>query len=149
MKYDKKDFHVAPKEGDWGVRLAGGELDPDVFTTRGEAIEFGKEIAREQNVCLVVHSQDGKFEEFDCRPEIRNQHVVHKGHQWAVVEAGGKEISKIFPNKGAAMAHAYDLAVKYSVCMLVHDKDGKFKSVECAPDAHPGILEIIRMKLKR
>ena len=45
------------------------------------------------------------------------------------------------------MAHAYDIATKHDVCMLVHDKDGKFKSVTCSPNRSPGILQIVRMKM--
>lgn len=148
MRKDFKDFHVVPKQGDWAVKLAGSSMEPDHFPTRGEAVEYAREIAKEQHVCMVIHAEDGKFEDFDCKPEIKNQHVVAKSGYWAVVAAGGKDVSKIFTTKGEAMAHAYEIATMHNVCMLIHDKSGKFKSVTCPPDGHPGILEVMRMKLK-
>lgn len=148
MTKDFKDFHVVPKQGSWAVKLAGSSMEPESFTTRGEAIESAREIAEDHHVCMVVHDEEGKFEDFDCKPEIRNQHVVAKHGLWGVVAAGGKEVSKTFTTKGAAMAHAYEIATEHSVCMLVHDKSGKFKSVTCPADGHPGILEVVRMKLK-
>jgi len=148
MKIEKKDFHVVPKSGKWAVELAGGLVEPDVFDTKGEALEYAREIAEDQHVCMVVHDEEGKFEEFDHDPKTKEQHVVHKDHHWAVIAAGGKDVSGVFPTKGAALAHAYKIATEHDVCMLVHDKHGKFKSVTCPPDGHPGILQVLRMKTK-
>ena len=152
MKEDKKDMtkgaqHIAPNKEMWGVKPVGGKRASKKFKTRGEAVEYAKELAVKHNVCMVVHDKDGKFERFDCKPEIKNQHVVEKDGSWAVIAEGGKEISKIFSNKGSAMAHAYDIASKHDVCMLVHGDDGKFKSVACSPNRSPGILQIVRMKM--
>jgi hypothetical protein len=152
-KEDKKelkkttDKHVVPSKRMWAVRPAGSRKVSKKFETRGEATEYAKELAVKHNVCMVVHDKEGKFERFDCKPEIRNQHVVKKDGSWAVIAEGGKEISQIFTNKGSAMAHAYDIAVKHDVCMLVHDNEGKFKSVACSPNRSPGILEVVRMKM--
>lgn len=148
MKIQKKDFHVVPEKGEWGVELAGGLVEPELFKTKGEALEYAREIAEEQRVCMIVHDDEGKFSEFDHNPRVREQHVVHKGHHWGVIAAGGKDVSGVFPTKGAAMAHAYQIASEHNVCMLVHDKHGKFKSVECPADGHPGILQILRMKTR-
>lgn len=140
--------HVVPREEGWGVKPAGGERAIKIFPSRGEAVEFAKELAKKHDVCMVVHDEESKFQKFNCKKEIRNQHVVPKWGSWAVIEAGGEEISKLFPNKGAAMAHAYDIATRNKVCMLAHDKDGKFKSVACSPNRDPGILQVFRMMMK-
>jgi len=140
--------HVVPRDEGWGVIDAKGLRASKVFLSKGEAIEFAKELAIRHKVCMVIHDEEGKFEKFECKPEIRDQHVVQKGDNWAVVEENGKYISKTFKRKGAAMAHAYQLAVDHDVCMLVHDENGKFQSVSCGHDNTPGILELIRMKLK-
>jgi len=142
------DKHVVPRENGWGVKAAGGKKASKIFPTKAEATQYAKELAIKHKVCMVLHEENSKFEKFDCKPEIRNQHVVPKEGTWAVVSAGGKEISKLFGRKGAAMAHAYDIAARNNVCMLVHDSAGKFKSVACAPDKSPGILELVRMKVK-
>lgn len=152
MDEDAMHKHVVPrKQGRWAVKTAGGEKASKVFKTRESAIMYAKDLVVKHNVCMVLHDPDSKFEGFDCADAVRtrNQHVVMKEGGWAVVTAGGKEISNIFPSKGAAMAHAYDIATKQNVCMIVHDKKGKFKSVTCGPDGTPGILEVVRMKLKR
>jgi hypothetical protein len=140
--------HVISNKGIWGVKSSGGVRASKRFGTKGEAVEYAKEIAIRQKVCMVVHDSQGKFEKFDCTPEVRNQHVVQNAGNWAVIEAGGKNVSGIFANKGSAMAHAYDIATRHNVCMLVHDKMGNFKSVTCPSSGSPGILEIFRMKLK-
>lgn len=145
-KLDNK--HVVPKAGGWGVMDAKGLKASKVFKMKGEAIAYAKELAKKHKVCMVIHDEDGKFGQFECKPEIKDQHIVKKGASWAVVEENGEHISKLFANKGAAMAHAYDLATKHNTCMLVHDEDGRFKSVSCGPDNKPGILEIVRMKLR-
>lgn len=140
--------HVVPRKNGWAVKSAGSKRASKIFDTKGEAIEYAKELALKYDVCMMVHDQDGRFEEFDCEPNIGDQHVVKKGEMWAVIERGGKHISKIFERKGAAMAHAYDLAERHGSCMLVHDDEGNFKSVSCPPEEAPGILEVIRMKTK-
>ena len=151
MIEEKKDTksaqHVVPTREAWGVKPAGGKRASKKFKTKGEAVMYAKELAAKHNVCMVVHDKEGKFERFDCKPEIKDQHVVEKDGSWAVIAEGGKEISRIFSNKGSAMAHAYDIASKHDVCMLVHGKDGQFKSVACSPNRSPGILQIVRMKM--
>ncbi|MBW6461843.1 MAG: DUF2188 domain-containing protein [DPANN group archaeon] len=78
----------------------------------------------------------------------RHEHVVPREDGWAVVTAGGSYIDKAFKRKGAAMAYAYDIATKNDVCMLVHDSEEKFKSLECPDDGTPKILTLVRMKTK-
>ena len=139
--------HIVPASEMWGVRPAGGRKSSRRFEQRGQAIEYAKELAVRHNVCMVVHDKEGKFESFDCKPEIKSQHVVLKDGSWAVIAEGGKEISGLFNSKGSAMAHAYDIATRHNVCMLVHDRDGNFQSVTCPKSGTPGILEIIRMRI--
>jgi hypothetical protein len=139
--------HVVPKEdGNWGVKTAGTEKASKIFENKSEALGYAKGLARKHNVCMVVHDEKGKFNDFDCDLKVSNQHVVKRGDQWAVISAGGKEVTGVFDRKGAAMGHAYDLASNNGVCMLVHDKNGKFSSVKCPADGEPGILEVFKMK---
>jgi hypothetical protein len=144
----KMNEHVVPKEdGSWGVKTAGSENAHKVFNNKEHALGYAKGIAKEHNVCMVVHDEDGKFNNFDCKLDFTNQHVVKKGNQWAVISAGGNEVNGIFDRKGAAMGHAYKIASDNDVCMLVHGKDGKFKSKRCPSDGEPGVLEVFRIKL--
>jgi len=144
----KKHEHVVPREEGWAVRAAGSERPSSIFQTRAEAIDYAKELAQKHNVCMVVHDDEGKFKEFDCKPEFKNRHVVKDAQGWAVIAEGGSEVERIFETKGAAMAYAYELAAKHNVCTLVHSKDGKIESKECSPEDHPGILEVFYTNLK-
>jgi hypothetical protein len=148
MAKNKKDEHVVKKKDGWAVRVAGSERSTKVFKTRAEAVDFGKDLAKKHNVCMVVHDEKGKFEEFDCKPEFKNQHVVKKEPGWGVVSEGGESVERIFETKGAAMAYAYELADRHNVCMLVHTDDGKFESKTCPKNELPGVLEIFKIKLQ-
>ena len=68
MAKKKKDEHIVQKKDGWAVRAAGSERSTKIFSTRAEAIDFGKDLAKKHNVCMVVHDENGKFEEFDCKP---------------------------------------------------------------------------------
>jgi hypothetical protein len=145
---EKKHEHIVHRKEGWAVRSAGSERPSSIFTTRAEAIDYARELAIKHNVCMVVHDEDGKFKEFNCKPEFKNRHVVKKGAGWAVIAEGGSEVEQIFETKGAAMAYAYELAEKHNVCALIHSKDGKIESKDCSPEDHPGILEVFYMNLQ-
>lgn len=136
--------HVVPRKNGWGV--LGGKKASKVFMMKGEAMTYAKDLALRHNVCMVVHDEAGKFEKFECNPEMKDQHVIKKGANWAVVEERGEYISKYFDNKGSAMAYAYDLVTKHDLCMYIHDEEGKFQSVTCNPNS-PGLFQMLRMKL--
>jgi len=140
--------HILPTREGWAVRAAGSEQTSKIFQTRAEAVHYAKEVAIQHNVCIVIHDEEGKFEDFHCKSDVKNQFVMKKEQGWAVIAEGGNEVEKIFNRKGEAMAYAYDLATKHNVCMLIHDKEGNFQSKICPPDGYPGILEVFRMKLK-
>ena len=144
----KMNEHVIPTKNGWAIKVAGGKRASKIFDNKSEALDHAIGLAMKHDVCMVIHDEDSKFEKFVCKPQTGNQHVVLRDNTWAVINAGGKEVSQTFQNKGAAMAHAYDVATKNKVCMLVHDKDGKFKSVTCPPDGNPGIIELIRINMK-
>jgi hypothetical protein len=148
LEKEKKHEHIVHRKDGWAVRTAGSERPSSLFKTRAEAIDYARELAKKHNVCMVVHDEEGKFEEFDCKPEFKNRHVVKKGSGWGVIAEGGAEVEQIFDTKGAAMAYAYELAEKHNVCALVHSEDGKIESKDCSPEDHPGILEVFYMNLK-
>ena len=149
MSEIERHQHITPRGGEgWAVRTAGSERASKIFQTRVEAIDYARELAVKHKVCMVVHDEDGQFEEFECDPEFRNKHVRKDTEGWAVIAEGGEEVSQIFRTKGAAMAYAYDMATKHDVCTLVHGNDGKIQSKTCPPEGHPGILDVFRMKLK-
>ena len=148
MAKKKKDEHIVQKKDGWAVRVAGSERSTKIFPTRVEAIDFGKDLAKKHKLGMVVHDENGKFEDFDCKPEFRNKHVVKKEPGWGVISEGGNEVERIFKTKGAAMAYAFELADRHNVCLLVHTKNGKFESKTCTKNELPGVLDIFKIKLK-
>lgn len=59
----KKGQHVVPSGGRWSVRRAGSARASGTYATQHEAIERGREIARNQRTELYVHGTDGRIRE--------------------------------------------------------------------------------------
>lgn len=59
----KRNQHVVPTEGGWAVKRAGSSKATKVFQTQQEAIERGREIARNQRSELLIHGRDGRIRE--------------------------------------------------------------------------------------
>jgi len=60
---EKKNEHIFHRENGWAVKAAGSERPSSIFETRGEAVDYARELAKKHNVCMVVHDEEGKFEE--------------------------------------------------------------------------------------
>jgi hypothetical protein len=110
------------------------ELSQDLEMEKEECAPAGYH--EESEMCIPA--------KFDNKLTVLDQHVIKKGNEWAVVTEG-ENVAKTFPNKGSAMAYAYETATKSDSCMLVHYEDGRFRSIACPPDGNPGILEVVRM----
>ncbi|MCG8461694.1 MAG: DUF2188 domain-containing protein, partial [Holophagales bacterium] len=53
-------FHVEPKNGDWVVKAENGEMPPEIFPTKKDALTAGRAAARSQVPSrLVIHNMDG------------------------------------------------------------------------------------------
>lgn len=61
----KRNQHIVPHEDGWAVRSAGSQRATSIHDTQGEAIEVGREIARNQGTELFVHGRDGRIRERD------------------------------------------------------------------------------------
>lgn len=58
-----KNQHVVPHDGEWAVKKEGSGRATTVVPTQKEAIEKAKEIAKNQNVELLIHGRDGQIRE--------------------------------------------------------------------------------------
>jgi len=73
----KKNQHIVPTENGWGIRGEGNSRLTKVTPTKAEALEVGKEIAKNQGVELFIHGKDGKIQDRDsygndpCPPKDR------------------------------------------------------------------------------
>ncbi|MDE0555848.1 MAG: DUF2188 domain-containing protein [Candidatus Poribacteria bacterium] len=61
----KRNQHVVPHEDGWAVRGAGSQRASSVHRTQREAIDAGREIARNQNSELLIHGRDGRIRKRD------------------------------------------------------------------------------------
>ena len=58
-----RNQHVVPHSEGWAVKPAGGQRASSVHETQAEAIEQGREIARNQQSELLIHGRDGRIRE--------------------------------------------------------------------------------------
>ena len=57
----KRVYHVSKREdGEWQVKFAGGEKAIKLFKTQKEALEYSKEMTKNQKGALLVHNSKGK-----------------------------------------------------------------------------------------
>lgn len=61
----KRNQHVVPHEDGWAVKGANSERASSVHDTQREAIDRGREIARNQKTELLIHGRDGRIRERD------------------------------------------------------------------------------------
>ena len=60
-----RNQHVVPHDRGWAVRGAGSQRASSVHRTQQEAIDAGREIARNQGSELLIHRKDGRIRERD------------------------------------------------------------------------------------
>lgn len=61
----KKNQHVVPDNGRWSVKPENGQRASRTFDTQKEAIEYGRQVAKNQESELVIHGRDGKIRDKD------------------------------------------------------------------------------------
>ena len=55
--------HVLPRTDGWAVKKAGAPKDTRVFSNQVQAIDFAKQVAKNQGSELLIHSRDGRIRE--------------------------------------------------------------------------------------
>lgn len=72
-----KNIHIVQRENGWGTLREGADRASRVFSTQAQAIEAGREMARQGRGELLVHGQDGRIRARDshghdpCPPKDR------------------------------------------------------------------------------
>lgn len=61
----KPGQHVVPNGSKWSVRRAGASKASGTFDTQREAIDRGRDVARNQKTELFIHGRDGRIRERD------------------------------------------------------------------------------------
>ena len=60
-----RNQHVVPHQDGWAVRGAGNRRATSVHPTQAEAIDTGRQIARNQGSELLIHGRNGQIRERD------------------------------------------------------------------------------------
>ncbi|SMF53371.1 hypothetical protein SAMN06265365_11820 [Tistlia consotensis] len=60
-----KNQHIVPHEGGWAVRGEGNSRVTSTHETQADAIDRGREIARNQQSELLIHGRDGQIRDRD------------------------------------------------------------------------------------
>ena len=61
----KPNVHIVPRGDQWAVQRANGERATRLVNTQQAAIDVGRDIARRQQVELIIHSSDGQINRRD------------------------------------------------------------------------------------
>jgi hypothetical protein len=57
----KRNQHVVPTQDGWAVRGAGAKRATSVHPTQAQAIDTGRQIARNQGTELFIHGRNGQI----------------------------------------------------------------------------------------
>jgi hypothetical protein len=55
--------HVVPHSKGWALKRGGSERATKVFTTQGQAINYGQDVSRNQGAEFFVHGRNGRIRE--------------------------------------------------------------------------------------
>jgi hypothetical protein len=63
----KKDYHVVPNSdrGGWDVRREGADRSSGHFERKTDAMDRGRDLARERRTELVEHGRNGRIQDSD------------------------------------------------------------------------------------
>lgn len=58
---NRKNVHVVQRNNDWGTIREGGQRATQVYDTQTQAIQAGRQMARQGHGELLIHGQDGRI----------------------------------------------------------------------------------------
>ena len=62
---NKRNQHVVPHDGGWAVKGAGSQRATEIFEKKVDAVDRGREIAKNQQTELIIHGRDGVIQTKD------------------------------------------------------------------------------------
>ncbi len=57
--------HVSPNEDRWGVRKELAKRNLKSFDTKEEAVDYARELAKREELELIIHKKNGQFQRRD------------------------------------------------------------------------------------
>jgi len=61
----RRNQHVVPVDGEWGVRAQGGQRLTSIHDTQSDAINAARGIAQNQHSELFIHGRNGQIRDRD------------------------------------------------------------------------------------
>jgi hypothetical protein len=61
MMANRNNVHVVQRENGWGTLREGGQRASQVYGTQAQAIDAGRQMARQGQGELLIHGQDGRI----------------------------------------------------------------------------------------
>lgn len=58
----KKSNHVVPSSSGWSVKKSGAERASRTFATKDKAVQYGRELSRNEKTELFVHKSNGMIQ---------------------------------------------------------------------------------------
>lgn len=66
MSKGPKTHHVVPHHGGgWDVKRGGADRASGHFETKQEAVDYGRDVSRNQHTELRIHNRDGRIAQSD------------------------------------------------------------------------------------
>lgn len=61
----RTSHHVVPSGGGWSVKKGGSDRASKTFPTKGLAVDFARNVSRNQHSELYIHRKDGTIQQKD------------------------------------------------------------------------------------
>lgn len=62
----RKTHHVVPdSDGGWNVKKGGADRASKHFDTKQKAVDWGRQVSRNQETEFLIHGKDGKIQQSD------------------------------------------------------------------------------------
>lgn len=61
----RKEHHVVPSNDGWNVIKGGGERAIKHFDRKQEAVDYGRQVSKNQESELIIHRKDGTIQNSD------------------------------------------------------------------------------------
>ena len=58
---NRKNVHVVQRDSGWGTLREGGQRATQVYDTQAQAIQAGRQMARQGRGELLIHAEDGRI----------------------------------------------------------------------------------------
>lgn len=58
----KKSNHVVPSSSGWSVKKSGAEKASKTFDTKDKAVEYGRELSKNEKTELYIHKSNGMIQ---------------------------------------------------------------------------------------